>query len=259
MELLIVGIIFYIAIAVGIFTGEFSQSTLIATISVVLGFIGAFLIIIGILKVLQEHNENQGYAVNPEPLLIRILLVIFGGTPLAIILQALLFILLIWIKEYPLYLLAIVGICAIIIVSIISFRKIKNNISIKKTHKKSEKEVRSQMSKRIAAIISITLCFFLYLTLLTTVFTTERDTYICYTTKTGECFHSADCRYLNTAYETTVYEASKKYKVCNYCDPCVTRYETTITVRDFVSPLLISAPISLVIFVLIPKDKEYIP
>lgn len=109
-------------------------------------------------------------------------------------------------------------------------------------------------SNRIAAIISIILCVVLYLSFLSA-FTTKRDTYICYTTKTGECFHSATCKYLNTAYETTVYEASRKYKPCNYCNPCVEQYKTTITDRNYIAPIIISVPISVVAFFLLTYNK----
>lgn len=112
-------------------------------------------------------------------------------------------------------------------------------------------------SKRIAAIISILLCITLYLTFLTTVFTNERDTYICYTTKTGASFHSATCNYTNkSAYETTVYEASRKYKPCNYCNPCVKQYQTTITERNYVIPIFISIPISAAVFLLLTYKKK---
>lgn len=112
-------------------------------------------------------------------------------------------------------------------------------------------------SKRIAAVISILLCITLYLSFLTMAFTNKRDTYICYTTKTGECFHSAICQYASkTAYETTVYEASQKYKPCNYCNPCIERYATTITERNYVAPLLISAPISAAVFLLLTYKKK---
>jgi hypothetical protein len=110
-------------------------------------------------------------------------------------------------------------------------------------------------SKRIAAVISIVLCAVLYLSFLSA-FTTKRDTYICYTTKTGECFHSATCNYLNTAYETTVYEASRKYKPCNYCNPCVEQYKTTITSRNYIIPFVISVPISATVFVLLAYKKK---
>jgi hypothetical protein len=119
------------------------------------------------------------------------------------------------------------------------------------------KENTKIISKRISAVISLLLCITLYLIFLTTVFTNERDTYICYTTKTGECFHSAVCQYISkSAYETTVYEASKKYRPCNHCNPCVKNYETTITERNYFIPLLISAPISTSVFFLLTYKKK---
>lgn len=110
-------------------------------------------------------------------------------------------------------------------------------------------------SKRIAAVLSILLCIALYLSFLLA-FTTKRDTYICYTTKTGTHYHSAICSYLNTAYETTVYEASRKYKPCNYCNPCVEQYKTTITDRNYIIPIFISIPISAAVFLLLTYRKK---
>lgn len=111
------------------------------------------------------------------------------------------------------------------------------------------------ISQRIAAIISIVLCAVLYLSFLSA-FTTKRETYICYTTKTGTHYHSAICKYLNTAYETTVYEASRKYKPCEYCNPCVEQYKTTITDRNYIIPILISVPISAAVFLLLTYKKK---
>ena len=110
-------------------------------------------------------------------------------------------------------------------------------------------------SKRIAAIISIVLCAVLYLSFLSA-FTTKRDTYICYTTKTGTHYHSATCSYLDTAYETTVYEASRKYKPCKYCNPCIEQYKTTITDRNYIIPIFVSVPISAAVFFLLTYKKK---
>ena len=113
-----------------------------------------------------------------------------------------------------------------------------------------------RISKRIAAVISILLCITLYLSFLSA-FTTKRDTYICYTTKTGECFHSAICQYASkTAYETTVYEACRKYKPCSQCNPCVEQYKTTITDRNYIIPIFISVPTSAAIFFLLTYKKK---
>ena len=117
-----------------------------------------------------------------------------------------------------------------------------------------------KLLKRLALPISVLLCAVLYLSFLTLAFTekTNRDTYICYTTKTGTHFHSATCKYLNTAYETTVYEASKKYKPCDYCNPCVELYKTKITVtkRNYLAPALISIPLSTIIYIALINDKK---
>ena len=121
-----------------------------------------------------------------------------------------------------------------------------------------EKITNAIASKRIAAVLSILLCVILYLSFLTTVFTNKRDTYICYTTKTGECFHSAICQYASkTAYETTVYEACRDYKPCSYCNPCAEQYKTTITERNFIIPFFISAPISAVVFLLMTYKRRF--
>lgn len=121
----------------------------------------------------------------------------------------------------------------------------------------TEKRTNLFLSKRIASTISLLLCVTLYLLFLTMAFTNKRDTYICYTTKTGECYHSATCQYISkSAYETTVYKASKKFRPCSRCNPCIERYATTFTERNYVVPLLISAPISAAVFYLLTYKKE---
>jgi hypothetical protein len=113
------------------------------------------------------------------------------------------------------------------------------------------------LSKRIVAAISVLLCIVLYLLFLTTAFSNVRDTFICYTTKTGECYHSAVCKYTSkSAYETTVYEACRSYRPCNHCDPCVERYKTTITERNYIIPIFISVPISAAVFLLLTYKKK---
>lgn len=114
----------------------------------------------------------------------------------------------------------------------------------------------------VALSISVLLCAIFYLSFLTLAFTekTNRTTYICYTTKTGTHFHSATCKYLNTSYETTVYEASKKYKFCIYCYDkiYIDKNKTIITVteRDYLTPALISIPLSTAIFIALIIDKK---
>ena len=105
------------------------------------------------------------------------------------------------------------------------------------------------VSKRVETIVSLSLCVVLYLVLLTTAFSKEKLTYTCYTTRTGECYHSVSCHHIKySAYETTVYHASKRYRKCPYCDPRVTQYRTHITVRNYFYPALISIPVSASVF-----------
>lgn len=48
----------------------------------------------------------------------------------------------------------------------------------------------------------------------------EIDTYICYTTQYGECYHASGCGSLwNSSYRTTEYEARKNgYRPCSRCE-----------------------------------------
>lgn len=131
-----------------------------------------------------------------------------------------------------------------------------NDVSKEDTENPPSREVFSlTFSKRIAAIISIVLCAVLYLSFLSA-FTTKRDTYICYVTEHGTHYHAPTCIYLDTARETTVYEVSRRYAPCNYCNPCIERYETTITYRNYVAPILISVPASAAVFLLLTYKKK---
>ena len=115
----------------------------------------------------------------------------------------------------------------------------------------------SYISKQIAAVISLLLCIALYLSFLTMAFTNERDTYICYTSKNDEYYHAAYCRYISqSSYETTVYEACKEYRPCSSCNPCNERYKTTITERNYIIPIIISVPISTVVYLLLTLKKK---
>lgn len=125
----------------------------------------------------------------------------------------------------------------------------------KQVHK--EKIPTPLVSKRAATIISLLLCVVLYLVLLTTAFSKDELTYTCYTTRTGECYHSASCHYIkHSAYETTVYQASKRYRKCSYCNPRVSQYRTHITVRNYFYPALISIPISASVFLFLGYRKK---
>ena len=132
----------------------------------------------------------------------------------------------------------------------VDFKKSKQ-VCEDNSHKKSF------ISKRVALVISILLCVTLYLLLLSTAFTAKRDTYICYTTRTGECYHDDSCWYLKSAYETTVYEASQKgYRPCSRCNPCYKGNKTTIVTRNHTYPILISIPVSVTVFLLLGYQKK---
>ena len=48
--------------------------------------------------------------------------------------------------------------------------------------------------------------------------TVTTNTYVCYITPTGECYHAKSCRYANKDMQTTVYEAKAQgYRACSIC------------------------------------------
>lgn len=83
------------------------------------------------------------------------------------------------------------------------------------------------------------------------------DTYVCYTTRTGVCYHSKHCQYISkSSKETTVYEAEHKgYAPCSRCTP---RYPATIDIervimtpreqseikREYIPPAIIALTVS---------------
>lgn len=110
--------------------------------------------------------------------------------------------------------------------------------------------------KRIVAVCSMILCIVLYIFFLTTVFSEKVDTYICYTTDTGECYHASYCQYLSQSrHKTTVYKATRSYRSCSRCNPCIEKYETTIVVRNYFLPALISVPTSVMVYLLLTKKN----
>ena len=129
-----------------------------------------------------------------------------------------------------------------------------NEVEDKSTNSKPKTKKLLQ-SKSFLVAICILLCIVSYVFLLNHVFTdtNTRTTYICYTTKTGTHYHSEDCKYLNTSYETTVYEASKIYKACEYCNPYKGANRTTVTLteRNYIAPILICVPISVTVFIIL--------
>ena len=110
-----------------------------------------------------------------------------------------------------------------------------------------------RISKRIAAVISLLLCVMLYLSFLTA-FSEILDTYVCYVEKDGKAFHTDTCMFLGEdAYESTVHEAQKKFDSCKFCHSNIydERYKVTITARNYVTPIVISVPISLAVYALL--------
>ena len=103
----------------------------------------------------------------------------------------------------------------------------------------------------------IVISLILYIILLFTCFTSEVDTYICYTTDYGECYHAEYCQYLyNSANKTTVYQAEKSFRDCSKCNPIQEEYATTITARDYQSPFAIVLIISIGGYFIISKTKD---
>lgn len=60
------------------------------------------------------------------------------------------------------------------------------------------------------------------------------ETFVCYTTATGKCYHNERCQYLNKSkYQTNVYEAELDgYLACSKCTP---REETVIELEKTIS------------------------
>ena len=84
------------------------------------------------------------------------------------------------------------------------------------------------------------------------------NTYICYVTRTGKCYHSQRCQYIGkSSTETTVYEAEQNgYSACSRCTP---RSEATLEVerviktprddikiqRNYIAPAIVSSVLSI--------------
>lgn len=144
-----------------------------------------------------------------------------------------------------------------------------SSAQITRTSTRKEKIMEIITSKRIAAAISLLLCVFLYFALLTTAFTYKVDTFIVYTQTGTDVIHGNRLchtdEWLGLHYKyvldqdkpiimTTAYDCPN-HKWCTECSKHME--ETTVTRRDYVTPLLISIPISgLLLFVLVYK-KSY--
>lgn len=103
------------------------------------------------------------------------------------------------------------------------------------------------------------------------------ETFVCYTTLYGDCYHSAECGYLwNSSYKTTVYEAvENNYRPCSYCEPtekteyivtkqnrnvtkCSERIEKYPTVEICVISVVSLSIFYIVFYICIKRKKENI-
>lgn len=146
-------------------------------------------------------------------------------------------------------------------------QEIINSFYAEQTEREKEQKVSLKKNmlfnivQKYAIILCVLLCIVLYSVFLFSVFSYEYkiDTYVCYTTATGECYHAEDCQYLYaSAYKTTVYEAAKKYKKCSRCNPRISKYKTTLTQteKNYFVPALISIPISVGLYTIIKRKKS---
>ena len=62
--------------------------------------------------------------------------------------------------------------------------------------------------------------------------TVTTNTYVCYITPTGECYHAKSCRYANKDMQTTVREAEAQgYRACSICHGSSGK-EVWVTIHD---------------------------
>lgn len=139
-----------------------------------------------------------------------------------------------------------------------------------KEKNKGEEIMNILTSKRIAAVISIFLCISLYFSLLSAVFTKKVDTFIAYTqegqtvlhgsitckTNTSEFgYHHVDTLDFSKPIITTTNYEHQDYTICRSC--VTSAVETTITVKNYVTPLIISIVVSLSAFFILTFKKKY--
>lgn len=147
--------------------------------------------------------------------------------------------------------------------------------------KKIERDYR--LSKKAGVLLGLAMAFGVFLICINVfvynVTTTETyyepkeiDTYVCYVSQYGECYHEKRCGYIKYSYgvrEVTIYEAEKAgYRQCSACD----RFSrTTITIQeehkrevqseevDYKKSAIISAVCGVVVFVIFSHimSKEY--
>ena len=123
-------------------------------------------------------------------------------------------------------------------------------------------------SKRIAAIFSIVLCVLLYFSLLNNVFTEKIDTFIVYTQEGLNVIHgSAECKTDHWNGKNYDYSLDRnKPIICTttyYCPDSIwctrcsyEKVETTITVKNYIVPLLISVSVSSGAFLILTFKKK---
>lgn len=139
-----------------------------------------------------------------------------------------------------------------------------------KEKNKGEKIMNILTSKRIAAVISIFLCISLYFSLLSAVFTKKIDTHVVYTQEGSNMIHGTmGC----TAYDRVGYDNIRRIDrskpiittTMNECPdyiPCqstcmVEAKEITLTVKDYISPLIISLLVSATVYFILTFKKKY--
>ncbi len=135
-------------------------------------------------------------------------------------------------------------------------------------NEKDQKIMNILTSKRIAAVISIFLCVVLYFLLLANVFTKKIDTFTVYTQEGLDVIHGNSMCQTNKwdglDYEysldktkpiivTTAYDCTAH----SWCTLCAEEMKKiTITEKDYITPLLISLPISALTFAILTVKKK---
>lgn len=124
------------------------------------------------------------------------------------------------------------------------------------------------ISTQTAALVSIALCIALYFSLLSMVFTKKVDTFKVYTQDGMSQVHSTtECKFNLYASRgdgyvfnfskpiitTTTYECPEK-SICSKCRSGLV--ETTISAKDYITPIFISAGMSALTFFILVKIKK---
>jgi hypothetical protein len=112
---------------------------------------------------------------------------------------------------------------------------------------------------RVAAIVSLAVCIVLFFLLLSTIFTEKVETLLVFTQEGSSTIHGImTCTKLDASkpiVQTTLYEESQ----CTVCrdSGCINKADsTTITIKNYVAPLVISVFLSSIIYFLLAKRKK---